>query len=189
MIGGIAYFAVKRNNNSTTVHHGHRPARPVVGGGRRALAASINLRLDRPARPGGPGAPPRRRRRGRRWHRPPPRPRPTRPLAVVPGPTVPAWWPGCSARPPCPGRPAAVQLADLPERGRSGIADGLADTVMAQHGRQLRPWTRPFANPNFATCFGQYQSALVGGGRARVHRHVQPVTLPAPAGVTVLRRT
>ena len=39
----------------------------------------------------------------------------------------------------------------------------------------------PFESPNFATCFGAYQSAAAAPATA----HVQPVTLSAPTGVKV----
>jgi hypothetical protein len=41
----------------------------------------------------------------------------------------------------------------------------------------------PFANPKFASCFGQYQTALVSSAVPGATAQVQVVTLTAPAGV------
>jgi hypothetical protein len=43
--------------------------------------------------------------------------------------------------------------------------------------------TLPFANPNFANCFGEYQTALVSAAVPGATATVQVVSLAAPAGV------
>ena len=170
VVGGVAYFVVKRNDNRR-----RRPAIAVTAPTPSptaldsALAASINLRLtDLPSRLGAdhhrPDSQPRRLR--------PAQARASQALAACLGPT-----PRRGGRPVRPGR-AAGQTARSDRRpSEDGTDPGIqmvSQSTVMQTPADAQSLTAPFANPNFVTCFGQFQSSLVAaavpGSTAQVRR-------------------
>ncbi len=75
-------------------------------------------------------------------------------------------------------RSLTFQSGSSPNVQMYSLATVLGSTAQVQ---QLEV---PFTNPNFATCFGQYQSSLVAAAAPGATAQVQAVTLSAPAGVT-----
>jgi hypothetical protein len=176
VIGGVAYFAVNRNSNSTPTTVAAPTPSPAVADA--ALATSINLRLtDLPAG----------------WSRASgasltPRVAPTavqaraaqalaaclgQPLGVVAGLF------GNSA---LPGQSVAVRSPTF-QSGTTPTVQMVSDTAVLQTAADTQALAAPFANPNFAVCFGQYQSSLAAGAVAGSTAQVQTVQLQGPAGV------
>jgi hypothetical protein len=80
-----------------------------------------------------------------------------------------------------PGQLAAVTSRTF-EGGSSPTVQIFSTTKVMQPPAEGRSPARPFAVPNFATCFGQYQVAAVA---VPITAQVQAVALSAPAGVEV----
>ena len=182
VIGGVAYFAVKRNNNTTSPPSPAPTATaptPAPTAADSALAASINLRLtDLPAG----------------WVR-----TATDQTAKPPTAAVAAQARASQALAAClgqplvvvsglfglaglPGQTAAVRSPSFEEGTDPGIQMVSQSTVMQTTG-DAQSLTAPFLNPNFATCYGQFQSSLVSSAVPGSTAQVQTVQLPAPAGV------
>jgi hypothetical protein len=81
-----------------------------------------------------------------------------------------------------PGQTAAVRSPSFQEAADPGIQMVSHSTVVQTAG-DAQSLTAPFLNPNFATCFGQFQSSLVTSAVPGSTAQVQTVQLPAPAGV------
>jgi hypothetical protein len=177
VVGGVAFFAVKRTNNSTpTTVAVPAPSPALVDS---ALAASVNLRLtDLPAgwvRAATDQAP-----------RPPLAPvaaqaRAGQALAACLGQPL-ALVAGLFGSAGLPGQTAAVRSPAFADGADPGIQMVSQSTVM-QTTADAQSLAAPFGNPNFATCFGQYQSSLVSAAVPGATAAVQTVQLPAPAGV------
>jgi hypothetical protein len=179
VIGGSAYFVATRNNTTTTTTvTPPTSASPAVAD--TALAASINLRLgDLPT-----GWT--RSTATNQVARPPAAPLPAqvqanRALAScisVPYATV----SGLFGDAVLPGQSSSVKSPTFQSGSNPNIQMYSMTTVMATTTR-AQALATPFANPKFATCFGQYQSALVSSAIPGATAQVQTVTLVAPAGV------
>ncbi len=185
VIGGVAYFAVKRNNNSTSPPAGAPNPSPTAAPSPSptvadsALAASINLRLtdlpagwartttDQTARP--PVAPVAAQARA------------SQALAACVGQPL-VVVSGLFGLAGVPGQTAAVRSPSFQEAADPGIQMVSQSTVMQTTG-DAQSLTAPFLNPNFATCYGQFQSSLVSSAVPGSTAQVQTVQLPAPAGV------
>jgi hypothetical protein len=186
VIGGIAYFAVKKGNTTTptTVATGSTPTTGTQSGGSSsaatALATSLNLRLT--DLPNG-------------WTRnpAPSTTSPTGPLAVALNVAE-------RSLSTCLGQPYGV-VAGLFGDSPLPAAAGSADSPIFQEGSapgvemastssvqttvtQNQVLTGPFANPKFITCYAQYQTSLASASAPGSVATVQTVTLPVPAGVT-----
>ncbi len=178
VIGGIAYFAVKRSSNTTPTTVATAPA-PSPSATDTALAASINLRLtDLP----------------NDWGRSPVAGQP----AVPPAPAsaqirADQALASCVAQPyalvaglfgsaTVPGAGATVNSPTFRMTTNPGIQMSSRTAVMGTvAGSQVQE--SPFVNPKFTTCFTQYQTALATATVAGSTATVQQVTLPVPAGV------
>ncbi|MGD0391703.1 MAG: hypothetical protein ABSC41_03585 [Acidimicrobiales bacterium] len=179
VIGGIAYFAVKNNSNSTPTTVATGPVSPRVSAD-AALAASINLHLgDLPSG----------------WSRSPSTVRSLVPVAPAAAQIQAAHGlSSCLSQPyalvaglfgnaAVPGSSAKVSSPTFQSGTDSGIQMASTTTVMTTvAGNQVL--AAPFANPNFTSCFGNYQTALVSAASPGSSASVQTVTLPVPAGVT-----
>ncbi len=178
VIGGIAYFAVKKNNNSTPTTVATVPVSPRVGAD-AAMAASINLHLgDLPAG----------------WSRSPSTVQSLVPVAPAAAQIQAAHGlSSCLSQPYAlvaglfgngivPGSSATASSPTFQDGTDSGIQMASRTTVMGTvAGNQVV--SAPFANPNFTSCFGNYQTALVSAASPGSSASVQTVTLPVPAGV------
>ena len=180
VLGGSSYFFARRNNNTTTATTVTPPtsASPAVTDA--TLAASINLRLgDLPT-----GWT--RSTATNQVARPPAAPYPAqvqanRALAScisVPYATV----AGVFGEAVLPGQSSSVRSPTFQSGSDPNIQMYSTTTVMATT-TQVQALAAPFANPRFATCFGQYQSAVVSSAIPGATAQVQTVTLVAPAGV------
>jgi hypothetical protein len=182
VIGGIAYFAVSRNSNTpTTTPPAPSPSPAAVDA---TLAASINLHLtDLPAgwalstaaatagqSPRPPLAPPAAQVRANQALAS----CLGQPLAVVTG---------LFDNGALPDQIVAVRSPTFANGTDPGIQMS-SDTTVLQTDANAQALTAPFAAANFATCYGQYQSALAAAAVAGSTAQVQPVQLSAPAGVT-----
>jgi hypothetical protein len=185
VIGGVAYFAVKRNNNSTSPPAGAPSPSPTAAPipsstvADSALAASINLRLtdlptgwvrattDQPARP--PTAPVAAQARA------------SQALAACLGQPL-VVVSGLFGLAGVPGQTAAVRSPSFQDGADPAIQMVSQSTVMQTTG-DAQSLTAPFLNPNFATCYGQFQSSLVSSAVPGSTAQVQTVQLPAPVGV------
>jgi hypothetical protein len=81
-----------------------------------------------------------------------------------------------------PGQTAVVRSPSLEEGADPGIQMVSQSTVMQTTG-DAQNLTAPFLNPNFATCYGQFQSSLVSAAVPGSTAQVQTVQLPTPVGV------
>jgi hypothetical protein len=180
VIGGIAYFAVKRNSNTTattgTVATTPSPSPTVTD---TALAASINLHLT-DLRGG--------------WSQ-----SPSTAKSALPPTLAAAQLQANRGLAGCLGEPYAVVAglfggSALP--GRTGFAQSPTFQSDADPGIQMASTTTvmstvadsqalavPFTNPKFVTCFAQFQTALVAAAVPGSTAQVQAVTLPVPSGV------
>jgi hypothetical protein len=181
VIGGIAYFVFKPKNNTTANTPAPLPtasSAPVAAD--TALATSINLRLtDLPAG----------------WAlstatgqvaRPPVPPaaaqvQANRTLAACVGADYPVVA-GLFGGSILPGQTDSVRSPTFQSGANPNIQMFSTTTVLGSVG-QAQALDVPFANPNFITCFGQYQTALVSAAVPGASAAVQSVTLAAPAGV------
>lgn|GEM_PF-1855541 len=180
LVGGIAYFAVKRNNNATTTTTSAVTS-PSPAVAAAALAASVNLRLgDLPAG----------------WVRAPATGQiPTPPLAPVPAQAqANQTLAGCLGvsyqtvaglfdNATLPGQIGAARSLTFQSGSNPNVLMYSLATVLGSTA-QVQALDVPFTNPNFATCFGQYQSSLAVAAVPGATAQVQAVTLSAPAGVT-----
>ena len=178
VIGGIAFFAVRKNSNSTPTTVATGPVSPRVGAD-AAMAASINLRLgDLPTG----------------WSRSPSTVQSLVPVAPAAAQIQAAHGlSSCLSQPyalvaglfgnaTVPGSSATAYSPTFQSGTDSGIQMASRTTVMSTvAGNQVL--SAPFANPNFTSCFGNYQTALVSAASPGSSASVQAVTLPAPAGV------
>ncbi len=178
VIGGIAYFAVKKNSNSTPTTVATGPVSPRVGAD-AAMAASINLRLgDLPTG----------------WSRSPSTVQSLVPVAPAAAQIQAAHGlSSCLSQPyalvaglfgnaTVPGSSATAYSPTFQSGTDSGIQMASRTTVMSTvAGNQVL--SAPFANPNFTSCFSNYQTALVSAASPGSSASVQVVTLPVPAGV------
>jgi len=174
---GGAYYFVKHRNNSTTTTVA--PAVPSGGAAALALAQSINLRpTDLPAgwtRDTTPGAA-------------------TRP----PAPTATALASANQALSTCLDQPAAIMsgLFGASAPGQLALAISPVFQSGSDPGIQMYSATRtmgtaaeaqalaaPFAAPNFATCYGTYQTTLASAAVPGATAAVQVITLTAPSTV------
>ena len=178
VIGGIAYFAVKRSSNTTPTTVATAPA-PSPSATDTALAASINLRLtDLP----------------NDWGRSPVAGQPAVPAAPASAQIrADQALASCVAQPyalvaglfgsaTVPGAGATVNSPTFRMTPNPGIQMSSRTVVMGTvAGSQVQE--SPFVNPKFTTCFTQYQTALATAAVAGSTATVQQVTLPVPAGV------
>jgi hypothetical protein len=178
VIGGIAYFAVKRSSNTTPTTVATAPA-PSPSATDTALAASINLRLtDLP----------------NDWGRSPVAGQPAVPAAPASAQIrADQALASCVAQPyalvaglfgstTVPGAGATVNSPTFRMASNPGIQMSSRTVVMGTvAGSQVQE--SPFVNPKFTTCFTQYQTALATAAVAGSTATVQQVTLPVPAGV------
>jgi hypothetical protein len=180
VIGGIVYILVKPKNTTTTSTTLTPTSSPPQVAADAALAASINLRLtDLPtgwstsaaagsvARP--PVAPPAAQIRADRL------------LASCVGVDV-ATVAGLFGGSVIPGQTDSARSPRFQSPSDANIQMYSATTVMGTAAR-AQSLTLPFANPNFANCFGEYQTALVSAAVPGATATVQVVSLAAPAGV------
>jgi hypothetical protein len=182
VVGGFAYFAVKRHNNSTSspgTPPTATPSGPSPAVVDTALAASINLRLtdlpagwvrttsDQTARP--PAAPVAAQARASQALSA----CLNQPVAVVSG---------LFGLAGLPGQTAAVRSPSFAEGADPAIQMVSQSTVM-QSAADAQSLTAPFANPNFVSCYQQFQSSLVSAAVPGSTAQVQVVQLPAPTGV------
>jgi Kef-type K+ transport system membrane component KefB len=181
VVGGIAYFAVKRNNNSTTTTTTPAATSPSAAVAAASLAASVNLRLgDLPTG----------------WVRAPATGQiPSPPVAPVPAQaqanqalagclgvsyqTVAGLFDNATL----PGQTGAARSLTYQSGSNPNVLMYSLATVLGSTA-QVQALEVPFTNPNFATCFGQYQSSLAAAAAPGATAQVQAVTLSAPAGVT-----
>jgi hypothetical protein len=183
VIGGIAYFAVKKNNNTTTDNPlaPNPTVSPVAADS--ALAASINLRQSdlpsgwNPVPASGQVA------------RPPVAPAAAqvaveRTLATCIGGSYPQAA-GVFGGSVLPGQTDSVRSPTFQSGSDTSFQMASTTTVMST-AAQAQALTTSFANPNLATCLGQYQSSLVAAAMPGATAQVQMVTLPAPPGASVL---
>jgi hypothetical protein len=180
VLGGIAYFAVKRNNNSTTSTTA-AVTNPSVAVAGATLAASVNLRIgDLPTG----------------WERAPAIGQtPSPPVAPVPAQaqanqalagclgvsyqTVAGLFDNATL----PGQTGAARSPTFQSGSNPNVLMYSLATVLGSTA-QLQALGVPFANANFTTCFGQYQSSLAAAAAPGATASVQSVALTAPAGVT-----
>jgi hypothetical protein len=181
VLGGIAYFAVKRNHNSPTTTATTAVTSPSPAVAAAALAASVNLRIgDLPTG----------------WGRAPALGQiPTPPVAPVPAQaqanqalagclgvsyqTVAGLFDNATL----PGQTGAARSPTFQSGSNPNVLMYSLATVLGSTA-QVQTLGVPFANPNFATCFGQYQSSLAAAAVPGATASVQSVALTAPAGVT-----
>jgi hypothetical protein len=175
--GGAYYFVKNRNNNTTTTTVA--PAVPSGGAAAYALAQSINLRLtDLPTgwtHDTAPGA-----------------------AARPPAPSAAALASANQALATCLDQPTAVVsgLFGLSAPGQLALATSPVFQSASVPGIQMYSATRtmstateaqalaaPFVAPNFATCYGTYQTTLASAAVPGATAAVQVVTLTAPSTV------
>ena len=183
VIGGIAYFAVKKNNDTTTVNP--LTPNPTVSpvSADSALAASINLR--RSDLPTGWSPTP----ASAQVARPPVAPATAqvaaeRNLASCIGGSYPGAA-GIFGDSVLPGQTDSVRSPTFQNGSDTTFQMSSTTTVMST-AAEAQALTTSFANPNLATCLGQYQSTLAAAAMPGATAQVQMVTLPAPPGVSVL---
>jgi hypothetical protein len=182
-IAGVAYFAVKRNSTTTTTPNTVATPSPIPSPAvaDAALAATINLHLtDLPAgwaqsttvnqQPRPPLAPPAAQVRA------------TQALAGCLAQPV-AMVSGLFGNSALPGQTAAARSPTFQSDSDPGI-QMVSETTVMQTTADAHSLAVPFAAPNFAVCFGRYQSALVSAAVPGATAQVQTVQLTAPAGVT-----
>jgi hypothetical protein len=181
VLGGTAYFAVKRNNNSPTTTATSAVTRPSPAVAAAALAASVNLRIgDLPTG----------------WGRAPAIGQiPTPPVAPVPAQAqANQALAGCLGvsyqttaglfdNATLPGQTGAARSPTFQSGSNPNVLMYSQSTVLGS-AAQVQTLGVPFANPNFATCFGQYQSSLAAAAVPGATASVQSVALTAPAGVS-----
>jgi hypothetical protein len=175
--GGIYYW--KNHNNNTTTTPSVTPTPVATSAADIALAGSINLRLtDLPAgwTRGAAGQVP----------RPPVAPAAAQvqagqAMASCTGQSL-AVVSGLFGSTLLPGAGAKVISPTFASGTDPGIQMFSTTTVLSS-AAQARVLAAPFAATNFATCFGQYQSALVAAAVPGATAAVQTVALAAPAGV------
>jgi hypothetical protein len=178
LIGGIAYFAVKRNDNTTTTAT-TAATTPNISptAADAALATSINLRLaDLPVGwalgpAAGPLPPALLARQSQA----------TRSLAACLGQPT-AVVAGVFAAAPLPGQTASSRSPVFQSRADPNIQMRSTTAVLATSAA-AQALTAPFASPKFLTCFTQYQSTLASVTVPGSTASVQVVNLPVPAGV------
>jgi hypothetical protein len=179
ILGGIAYLAV-RNNSSTTTTTQPSATSPSAVASDTALAAAINLHLsDLPA--GWTLTTP-----AARAVRPPVAPvsaqlQAGRALAActgVPYSTVAGLFGGSAL----PGQTTTVRSPSYSSGADPDIQMYSSTTIMST-AAQVQSLAAPFANPNFASCYGQYQTTLATATTPSASAQIQVVTLTAPAGV------
>ncbi len=179
VIAAIVVLAVRRNG-STTATTQPSVTSPSAVAADTALAVSINLRLaDLPAG----------------WTqvssagqvvRPPVAPaaaqvQANRALAACVGvdyPTAAGLFGGSVL----PGQTNAVRSPTYASGSDPNVQMYSMTTIMSSHAR-TQALVAPFTNPNFANCYGQYQSALASSAVPGATAQVQVVTLSAPTGV------
>jgi hypothetical protein len=177
VVGGAIYWLTKGNSTTTTT-----PVTPSVtspSAADAALAGSINLRLtDLPAgwarmtvaaTPRPPTAPPATQLKAEQALAS----CLSQPLSVVSGLF------GTSG---LPGQASAVTSPVFQDGSNPQIQMDSTTTVLGS-AADVQPLAAPFANPQFVTCYGQYQAAIVTATTPGAVASVQPVTLSAPAGV------
>jgi hypothetical protein len=178
IIGGGIYYWKNHNNNTTTTPSVTTPVSPSAAD--VAVAGTINLRLtDLPAgwtRSVATGQAP----------RPPVAPvavqaKAGQAMATCTGQSF-AVVSGLFGSTVLPGQAAKVLSPTFASGTDPGIQMFSTTTVMAS-AADAQALSTPFAAANFATCFGQYQSALVAGAVPGATAAVQTVALTAPAGV------
>jgi hypothetical protein len=178
IVGGGVYYWKNHNNNTTTTPSVTGPVSPSAAD--IAVAGTINLRLtDLPAG----------------WTRSVatgqlPRP-PVAPVAaqVKAGQAMSSCTgqsftvvSGLFGDTVLPGQSARVLSPTFASGTDPGIQMFSTTTVMASSA-DAQALAAPFATANFATCFGQYQSALVAAAVPGATAAVQTVALTAPVGV------
>jgi hypothetical protein len=180
-IGAGTYFALKKNNNSTTtattVVTNPTPSPAVADA---ALATSINLRLsDLPAgwsQTAGVGQVPTTSLAPASAQT-----RANQSLASCLGQPVDVVT-GLFAGATLPGQTASVRSPSF-QSGPDPNIQMFSDTRVFQTTGDAQSLAAPFAAGNFATCFGQYQSALVSAAIPGATAQVETVALQSPAGI------
>ena len=81
-----------------------------------------------------------------------------------------------------PGQTSMVRSPDYAS-GTDPNLQMYSATSIVSTPAQAQALAVPFNNPNFATCYGQYQTALAAAAVPGATAQVQVVTLTAPAGV------
>ncbi len=172
-------FLVVRKNGSTTATTQPSVTSPSAVVADLALATSINLRLaDLPSgwsqTPVGPVS------------RPPVAPagaqvQANRALAACVGVDYPIVA-GLFGGSVLPGQTSAVRSPNFASGSDPNIQMYSMTTIMSTPA-QTQALAAPFDNPNFANCYGQYQSSLVSAAVPGASAQVQVVTLTTPTGV------
>ncbi len=180
IIGAIAYLVVHKNSTTTTATTQPTATSASTVAVDTALATSINLRLsDLPsgwnlitpaacaARP--PAAPAAAQTQAGRT------------LAGCTGTTY-STVAGLFGGSVLPGQTTTVRSPDYASGADPNLQMYSTTTILSTPA-QVQGLAVPFSNPNFATCYGQYQTALVSAAVPGSSAQVQTVTLTAPAGV------
>jgi hypothetical protein len=179
VVAGGAFFYFKKHNNSTPPVTTPAVVAPPTAAADVALAGSINLRLtDLPVG----------------WTR-----SPTTVQGAIP-PVAPAAsqvqaeriFAACVAQPlavvagmfgtaPLPGQTTTVKSPTY-QSGTDANFQMYSNTTVVGTAAEAAPLAAPFANPNFVTCFTQFQSALIASSVSGASAQVAVVHLAAPAG-------
>jgi hypothetical protein len=180
VIGAIAFIAVNKNGSTTTTTTQPTVTSPSSVATDTALAASINLRLSDLPSGWSQTTPP------GRAARPPAAPataqlRATRTLAACVGISY-TTAAGLFGNSTLPGQTSAVRSPSFTSASDPNIQMYSVTTIMSTTA-QVQALEAPFGNPNFASCYGGYQNALVSAAVPGATAQVQPVTLTAPSGV------
>lgn len=180
IIGAIAYLVVHKNSTTTTATTQSTSTSSSTVAVDTALATSINLRLS--DLPSGwnlisPAA---------RAVRPPAAPaaaqaQADRTLAACTG-TSSSTVAGLFGGSVLPGQTTTVRSPDYASGTDPNLQMYSATTILSTPA-QVQGLAVPFSNPNFASCYGQYQTALATAAVPGSSAQVQVVTLTAPAGV------
>lgn len=179
-IGAGTFVAVKNKNSNTTVTTVVTNPSPSPAVADAALAASINMHLsDLPvgwSRTGGAGQVP------------------TTSVAPVAAQTrANQTLASCLSQPVAlvtglfgggtlPGQTVSVRSPSF-QSGADPNIQMFSDARVFQTTSEAQSLAAPFASANFATCFGQYQSALVSAAVPGATAQVQTVQLQSPAGI------
>ncbi len=180
VIGAIVYFAVAGTGSSTTATTQPPATTAPAVAADAALARSINLQpTDLPSG----------------WAPVTPAQRATRPPAAPPAAQVQAdralaaclgvGYPtaaGLFGGSVLPGQTTSVRSPSYASGSQPGLQMFSTTTVMSTPA-QVQNLEAPFTNPNFASCYGQYQNSLVSAAEPGSSAQVQVVSLSAPAGV------
>lgn len=180
VIGGIVYFATKpKTTNATATTAGPTPSSSPVAAD-TALATSINLRLsDLPAGWSASSI-------AGQVSRPPVTPaaaqvQANRQMASCVGVDY-STAAGLFGGSVLPGQTDSVRSPRF-QSGTNPNIQMYSTTTILSTPAQAQALTVPFGSPNFATCFGAYQTALVSAAVPGATAQIVEVSLAAPTGV------